>query len=107
MAIWPTFTLPISDSLKGTTSCIEERSLSTANAELDEPVEPEPDEPEDPEEDAAAPERAEEEALLAPDALDPDEPEEPPALEARVVPLADTTSPSSPESETIVPLSGA
>jgi hypothetical protein len=49
-------------------------------------------------------------AADAPDPEDPD-PEDPDPdellLEALVVPLADTTSPTWPESETIVPVSGA
>ena len=35
VAGWPTFTLGISDSLRGTTSCIALRSLSTAKAVLE------------------------------------------------------------------------
>ena len=75
VAIWPTFTLPISDSLSGTTSCIEERSLKTAKAEL-------LDEPED-EEELEEPSRPLSLSLrlsglcaLAADVLDPDAPEE-------------------------------
>ena len=52
-------------------------------------------------------ERPAAEAPVAPVALDADPLEELPALEALVVPLPDTTSPTWPDSETIVPLSGA
>ena len=100
VAIWPSFTLPISDSLSATTSCIELRSLSTANdelAELEDPVDPV--ELLDPVADRLA------EAPVAPVALDPLD--ELLALDALVVPLAETTSPTWPESETMVPLSGA
>jgi hypothetical protein len=92
-------TLPISDSLNATTSCIELRSLRTANEELEESpelleaLEPVAERP------VAAP--------AAPVELAADPLEELPVLEALVVPLPDTTSPSWPESETIVPLSGA
>ena len=112
VAVWPTLTLPISDSLSGTTSCIELRSLRTANAvlaELDPPEEP--DALEEPEElDEPAPERPEEEAPVPdPDDADPEDPDplEEPALEALVVPCAETSSPTSPVSETIVPVLGA
>jgi hypothetical protein len=44
---------------------------------------------------------------VAPVALDPDPLDELLELDAFVVPLPDTTSPTWPESETIVPLSGA
>jgi hypothetical protein len=94
--------LTISDSLSGTTSCIEPRSLSTAKDELGELEDPEPD--------------ADEElpVALAP-ALVPLLLEEPLPLllllvllvEAFVVPVAETFSPTSPESATIVPSSGA
>jgi hypothetical protein len=96
--------LPISDSLSATTSCIEERSLSTAKAELEVLEEPEP---EDEEEDAALP--AERAVVAEPPAVELPDPEELEELlfEALVVPLPDTTSPTCPESETIVPLSGA
>ena len=108
MAIWPALTLPISDSLSGTTSCIEVRSLSTANAELEEP---EAEEPPVALEDPVAAERPEEAAAEAPVALVP-APRIPIrwrscALEALVVPLAETTFADLPESETIVPSSGA
>jgi len=99
VAIWPSLTLPISDSLNATTSCIELRSLRTAKEELEESpelldvLEPVAGRP------VAA--------LAAPVELAADPLEELPVLEALVVPLPDTTSPSWPESETIVPLSGA
>jgi hypothetical protein len=91
-------TSPISDSLSGTTSCIELRSLSTANEELEE---------ESPEAvllfDAPVVERP-----VAPVAPVPVAPDELLALDdALVVPLPETTSPTWPASETIVPLSGA
>lgn len=103
VAIWPTFTWPISDSLRATTSCIEERSLNTAKDVLEELEESEElDVLEAPvvERPVEAPPAAE-----VPDPEDPD-PEEL-LLEALVVPLADTTSPTWPASETIVPVSGA
>jgi hypothetical protein len=79
--------LPISDSERGTTRSIELRSLSTAKAELEEPeLAEEVEEP--------APERAAE--LDPAPAVEP-----PPAVEleeepaaARVVPVADTSSPT-------------
>ncbi len=77
------------------------RSLSTANAELEELDEPAAEEPEELEE--LAPARVAE----APVALDPDPLDELLALEALVVPLAETTSPTCPDSETIVPSWGA
>ena len=82
---------------------MELRSLRTANAELEleEPVEEEPEELDEPP--AARP--AVEEA--APAALDPEPLEELELEEARVVPLPDTVSPTWPDSETIVPSSGA
>jgi hypothetical protein len=93
--------LPISDSLNGTTSCIELRSLRTANDEL-----VEPDELDAPVElDELAAERAAVEA--PPVAAAPDPLEELLLAGALVVPLGDTTSPTWPESETIVPSSGA
>jgi hypothetical protein len=94
-------TLPTSDSLSGTTSFIALRSLSTANAELDEL-------------DEAAPEDAF--ALVPPvaplpppaSAADAPPPEDPSAeLEALLVPPPEAVSPTSPDNETIVPLSGA
>jgi hypothetical protein len=104
-------TLPISDSLSAATSCSESRSLSTANAEPEDP------EPEDPEPDgldespfaleAAVLERLEEAPVAL--ALEPEDPE-PLAelvLEALLVPCALTLSPTSPASETIVPVLGA
>jgi hypothetical protein len=101
VAVCPTFTFPTSDSLSGTTSSIEPRSLSTANEELEELD----DEPEELEAPAAAP--AEPPGELA----DDPPPEELllPALllDALVVPVADTVSPTSPDSAAIVPLSGA
>jgi hypothetical protein len=85
--------LTTSDSLSGTTSCIEERSLSTAK-ELEE-LEPDPEEP-DPEAPVAAEEApnadAAEDDEPEPDDPDPEELEEP-----LVVPLAVTASPTSPE----------
>lgn len=103
VAIWPSLTLPISASLRATTSCIELRSLSTAKAELEDPVDPV----------AAlvlavpAAERPVEAAPLAADALDPEPVAELPELDALVVPLPETTSPTCPDRETIVPLCGA
>jgi hypothetical protein len=79
--------LPISDSLKATTSCIEERSLSTAKEELEELEEFE----ELDELDAPAAERPNKAPFA--DAPDPEEPEEL-LFDALVVPLADTTSPT-------------
>jgi hypothetical protein len=98
VAVWPAFTSPTSDSLSGTTSCIELRLLSTANDALEEPEDPEP---------------AVDEEVPVPVAPVPV-----PALldvalllvllvEAFVVPVAETVSPISPESATIVPSSGA
>jgi hypothetical protein len=86
-------------------SCIEERSLSTAKDELEELEEFEALEELDA---PVAADRPEEEAL-PPDAEvpDPDDPDELLLLDALVVPLADTTSPTCPESETIVPSPGA
>ena len=91
VAGWPAFTLPISDSLSGTTSCIEERSLRTANAELEEL---------DEEEvgfggarGARGAASAEAPPVAAAPVLDPD-PLEELLLEALVVPLAVTTSPT-------------
>jgi hypothetical protein len=92
-------TLPISDSLSGTTSFISLRSLSTANELLEEPDEPELDELL---EEPPAP------AVLAPVAEPlPDEELLSEELDALLVPPPETVSPTSPESETIVPLSGA
>jgi hypothetical protein len=96
-------TWPISDSLSATTSCIEERSLSTAKAELEELEEPEPEEDEEEVPPVERPVAAEEPVAELPD---PEELEEL-LLEALVVPLPETTSPTCPESETIVPLCGA
>jgi hypothetical protein len=93
--------LPISDSLNGTTSCIELRSLRIAKAELEELVLLEVLAALD----APVAERPVAPASLAPDPLAPDPLEE--LLEALLVPLPETTSPTWPESETIVPLSGA
>ena len=98
---WPAFTLPISDSLSGTTSCIEERSLRTANAELEE-LDEEEDDLEELEELVAPPSAEAPPAAVVPDPL-----EELLLLEALVVPLPATTSPTWPVSETIVPSSGA
>ena len=102
VAGWSTLTLPTSDSLRGATSCIELRSLRTAKEVLEDPEVPDPLEPVE----APAPPAP---AALAPTAEDPDPeaPEEAPAEEALVVPFADTASPTSPESETSVPLWGA
>jgi hypothetical protein len=83
--------LPTSDSLSGTTSCIELRSERTANAELEEPEEDE--EPvvlAEPVAERAPPV----EAPAAPALLDPDPAEELLVLEALVVPLPDTVSPT-------------
>jgi hypothetical protein len=100
VAIWPGFTSPTSDSLRGTTSCIELRSLRTANAELPEP------ELEGLEELAVAlGPRAPPAAPVAPE--DAEALEELEELDALVVPVAETTSPTCPCSETIVPLWGA
>ena len=99
VAGWPLRTLTTSDSERGTTSCIEERSLSTAKEELEEP-EPELEEP--------VPEAAE--AAPKADAAEEDpvpEESEPDPVEPLVVPLAETASPTSPESETMVPVAGA
>jgi hypothetical protein len=76
--------LPTSDSLRGTTSCIELRSLRTANGELEEAAEPEEPEPL---------ERALEED---PPAAEPelDSPEELAAVLALVVPPPETVSPT-------------
>ena len=85
VAGWPAFTLPISDSLSGTTSCIELRSLRIANEELDELEESEDlDELDEP---AAVPPAA---AVPVPD---PPEEEELPD-EDLVVPLPETVSPT-------------
>jgi hypothetical protein len=89
-------TLPTSDSLSGTTSFIELRSLSTANDELEELVEDE--ELLEPVAPAAAPPVPEEEPV-------PEELSLP--LDALLVPPPETVSPTSPPSETIVPFSGA
>jgi hypothetical protein len=99
VAVCPTFTFPTSDSLSGTTSSIEPRSLSTANEELEE-LDDEPEELEVP-----GPAAVEPVAELA----DDPPPEELALLllDALVVPVADTVSPTSPDSAAIVPLSGA
>jgi hypothetical protein len=76
------------------------RSLSTANAELEEPVELDAL-------DAPVVERPAALVALAPVALAPDPVEALLELEDLVVPPPDTTSPTWPESETIVPFSGA
>jgi hypothetical protein len=87
--------LPISDSLSATTTCIEDRSLSTANDdELDEPVE-ELEEPVEAPPSAEAPVPVEELLLELRE------------LDAFVVPLADAVSPTSPDKLTIVPFCGA
>ena len=83
------------------------RSLNTANAELEELEAPDEEEPDEVDEPVAERPLLDEEAPAAPAALDPDPLEELLALEALVVPLPDTTSPVWPESETIVPSSGA
>jgi hypothetical protein len=84
--------LPISDSLNGTTSVIELRSASTAKDELDD-------------------EEAEDEAAVLPPVRLAPAPaaavlaaEE---LAVRVVPVADTFSPTCPDSDAIVPADGA
>lgn len=79
-------TLPTSDSLSGTTSFIELRSLRIANAELEEP-EPLEEELEELDEPAAAPRPADEPPAA-------DSPEELLALEALVVPPPETVSPT-------------
>lgn len=92
VAVCPTFTLPISDSLSPTTSCIELRLLITAKDELEELLD-----------DSAE--------LLGDELLLVGEVEEllleELLLDALVVPVAETVSPTSPESVTIVPSSGA
>lgn len=93
VAVCPTFTLPISDSLSGTTSCIELRLLITAKEELEELLD---DSAELLGDEALL--VGEAEALLLEELL---------ALDALVVPVAETVSPTSPESVTIVPSSGA
>src|SRR5882757_9268109 len=58
VAVWPTLTLPTSDSLSGTTTCIELRFVRTMNgvaAELEEPVDVLDAPVEAPEEPPAAP----------------------------------------------------
>src|ERR1700709_2067561 len=80
VAIWPALTLPTSDSLNGTTSFIELRSLSTANDELDVLEEPDEGRP-DPVAPAAAAPAPEDEPLLE---------ELSPELEARLVPPPET-----------------
>ena len=65
------------------------------------------EEPDELAEPAAERPALDEEAPAAPVALDPDPLEELVVLEALVVPLPDTVSPTWPESETIVPSSGA
>ena len=91
VAGWPAFTLPISDSLRATTSCIELRSLSTANEELEEPEE-ELDDLEALDEPVVAPPAAE--APPVADAPVPDPLVEELLLEALVVPPPDTVSPT-------------
>lgn len=86
--------MPISDSLRGTTSCIAERSLNTANAEFEELEEPEEGEPDELDEPAPVRPLLDEEAPAAAAALDPDPLEELLVLEALVVPLPDTISPT-------------
>jgi len=78
----------------------------TANDELAEPELDEPDEPEEPPlDEAPAPDLA---PADAPDDPDPEPLDEPPLLlVALVVPVPETLSPTSPDSETIVPLVGA
>ncbi len=70
------------------------RSLRTANAELEEPAEPLDEAPEELEEPAAERPPLPEEEAPAPVALDPDPLEELLVLEALVVPLPDTVSPT-------------
>ena len=92
VAGWPAFTLPISDSLSGTTSCIELRSLRIAKEELEEL-----EESEDLDEllDAPAPAPAAEAppAAAVPVPV-PDPPEEELLDEALVVPPPETVSPT-------------
>jgi hypothetical protein len=89
--------LPISDSLRGTTRIIELRSARTAKEELEEPVDPvEPVEAEVLERPVAA----------APDVDELEPVDELPDVE-RVVPVADTSSPTCPESDAMVPVAGA
>jgi hypothetical protein len=95
--------LPISDSLSATTSCIEDRSLRTANAELEE-LDEEEDDLEELDEPLAPPSA---EAPVAAAPVSAPDPLEELLLEALVVPLGETTSPTWPVSETIVPSSGA
>ena len=103
VAIWPSFTLPISDSLNATTSCSDSRSLRTANAD-----EPE-DEPWPELEEAAADDEppADDFTPPAPPVDEPPLDELPVLAAAFVVPVPETVSPTSPESVTIVPLVGA
>ena len=102
MAIWPALTLPTSDSLSGTTSCIELRSERTANADELELEEDAVDELVELPRVLEAPAPP-----AAPVVLAADPPEELLAVEALVVPPPDTVSPTCPDSETIVPSSGA
>jgi hypothetical protein len=91
--------LPISDSLRGTTRIIELRSARTAKEELEDPVDP------------VEPVEEELEVLERPVAAVGDVAELEPVDELldveRVVPVADTSSPTWPESEAIVPVAGA
>src|SRR5258707_5591542 len=85
VAIWPPFTLPISDSLSATRSCIDSRLLITANGVA--PEEPEVDDEELPAEPVVpveAPVAPVEDALL----------EELLTVAAFVVPVAETVSPT-------------
>jgi hypothetical protein len=103
VAGWPTLTRPTSDSLSGTTSWIELRSLRTANPELEElellelPVALEELPPV-----AVLPEDV---PVAAP--LEAVPPEEDELVEALLVPAPETVSPTSPLRDTIVPLCGA
>jgi hypothetical protein len=95
--VWPVRTLPISDSLSGTTSSIEPRSLSTAKELEDEPLEELVVEDVVPVEEAPASPLAEDPLLLEEDSEE----------DGLLLPPPDTVSPTSPESVTIVPLLGA
>jgi hypothetical protein len=88
-----------SDSLSGTTSCSALRSLSTAKEELELPVELEAEDEAAPVEERPAPD--------APVAPEPVELAELVVLDALLVPVPETDSPTSPLSVTSVPLIGA
>ena len=104
MAGCPTVTLPISDSLSGTTSSIVDRSLRTAKADELFEVEAELEDVFELEEPTpVSAERTVEEPPVDDDPL--------PLVEELLLPLLvpppETVSPTSPLSETIVPLLGA